>query len=366
MHLMASHASHGISLHLIAPSSEMPPSEELDRNAENRMIELDPKHDRFLQPLMATLEQVAAIFERQLASEFPAVESLCSHVSRYRGKMLRPTLTLLSGVAATDGDLGVLESDDLRRLSAVFEMIHMATLVHDDVLDEADQRRGGETVNRLNDNETAVMLGDYLISNAFHLAATIGDADLTERIGRVTNTLCEGELIQLHHRDDLGLDLETYLATIRRKTAVLVGACGQLGARVAGGTEKTAAALGVFGEHLGVAFQIRDDVFDLEGETEVVGKSVGRDLAKGKLTLPMIILLDSAETVTFADAVEAFRQRDATAVLQLLRNADATSKAIAFAVEQVEAAKSAIEDLPLGGTEDLLRDLADSVVDRNH
>ena len=372
-HLTASHgisrhltASHGISLHLTAPSSEPPPGEELDRDTENRMIELDPKHDRFLQPLMATLEQVAAIFERQLASEFPAVESLCSHVSRYRGKMLRPTLTLLSGVAAADGDLGVLESDDLRRLSAVFEMIHMATLVHDDVLDEADQRRGGETVNRLNDNETAVMLGDYLISNAFHLAATIGDADLTERIGRVTNTLCEGELIQLHHRDDLGLDLETYLATIRRKTAVLVGACGQLGARVAGGTEETAAALGIFGEHLGVAFQIRDDVFDLEGETEVVGKSVGRDLAKGKLTLPMIILLDSAETVTFADAVEAFRQRDASAVLQLLRDADATGKAIAFAVEQVEAAKSAIEGLPLGGTEDLLRDLADSVVDRSH
>ena len=123
---------------------------------------------------------------------------------------------------------------------------------------------------------------------------------------------------------------------------------------------------GIFGEHLGVAFQIRDDVFDLEGETEVVGKSVGRDLAKGKLTLPMIILLDSADPVTFADAVDAFRQRDASAVLQLLRDADATGNAIAFAVKQVEAAKSAIEGLPLGGTEDLLRDLADSVVDRNH
>ncbi|RPG15142.1 MAG: polyprenyl synthetase family protein [Phycisphaera sp. TMED9] len=329
------------------------------------MIELDSQHDRFIQPLMTTLEVVAELFERQLASEFPAVESLCRHVSRYRGKMLRPTLTLLSGVAAMDGDIGVLESKDLRRLSAVFEMIHMATLVHDDVLDEADHRRGGETVNRLNDNETAVMLGDYLISNAFHLAATIGDADLTERIGRVTNTLCEGELIQLHHRDDLGLDLDTYLATIRRKTAVLVGACGRLGARVAGGSEATAAALGIFGEHLGVAFQIRDDVFDLEGETAVVGKSVGRDLAKGKLTLPMILLLDSAETRTFADAVDAFRRRDADAVLQLLREADATGKAISFANEQVETAKTAIEGLPLGGTEDLLRDLADSVVARS-
>ena len=134
---------------------------------------------------------------------------------------------------------------------------------------------------------------------------------------------------------------------------------------MAGGTEETSAALGVFGEHLGVAFQIRDDVLDLEGETEMVGKSVGRDLAKGKLTLPMIILLDSAETATFADAVDAFRRRDAVAVLQLLRAADATGKAIAFAIEQVDAAKSVIEGLPLGGTEDLLYDLADSVVARS-
>ena len=204
------------------------------------MIEIDARHERFVQPLATALGAVASIFERQLASEFPAVESLCNHVGRYRGKMLRPTLTLLSGLAARKGDVTALESDSLRRLAAVFEMIHMATLVHDDVLDEADDRRGGATVNRLNDNETAVMLGDYLISNAFHLAASIGDADLTERIGRVTNTLCEGELIQLHHRDDLGLDLETYLATIRRKTAVLVGACGSLGARIAGADEDAA------------------------------------------------------------------------------------------------------------------------------
>ena len=330
------------------------------------MIEIDARHERFVQPLATALEAVASIFERQLASEFPAVESLCNHVGRYRGKMLRPTLTLLSGLAAREGDLAALESDDLRRLAAVFEMIHMATLVHDDVLDEADDRRGGATVNRLNDNETAVMLGDYLISNAFHLAASIGDADLTERIGRVTNTLCEGELIQLHHRDDLGLDLETYLATIRRKTAVLVGACGSLGARVAGGSDVAGEALGIFGERLGIAFQIRDDVFDLDGDAAVVGKSVGRDLAKGKLTLPMILLLDGADATVFSRAVDAFRSRDSGAVLRLLQEGDAITRAIAFATEQVAVAKDAIEGVPLGGTEALLDDLADAVVARDH
>ncbi|MCP4497364.1 MAG: polyprenyl synthetase family protein, partial [Phycisphaeraceae bacterium] len=268
-------------------------------------------------------------------------------------------------LAAREGDVAVLENDALCRLAAVFEMIHMATLVHDDVLDEADDRRGGATVNRLNDNETAVMLGDYLISNAFHLAAGIGDADLTERIGRVTNTLCEGELIQLHHRDDLGLDLETYLATIRRKTAVLVGACGSLGARVAGGTDSASEALGVFGERLGIAFQIRDDVFDLDGDAAVVGKSVGRDLAKGKMTLPMILLLDGADSTVFSEAVDAFRSRDPEAVLRLLKEGDAITRAIKFATEQVDDAKDAIAGVPLGGTEALLDDLADAVVARD-
>ncbi len=330
------------------------------------MIELDPRHERIVAPLATALEQVSSIFEGQLKSEFPAVADLCGHVAKYRGKMLRPTLTLISGVAARGGDVEVLRHDHLQRLSAVVEMIHMATLVHDDILDEADDRRGGATVNRLRGNETAVMLGDYLISNAFHLAASIGDADLTERLGRVTNTLCEGELVQLHHREDLGLDFQTYLEIIRRKTAVLVGACGRLGARVVGGSAKTADALGDFGERLGIAFQVVDDILDLEGDLETVGKTVGRDLEKGKLTLPMILLLDEGDPTTFAAAVEAFRAGDSQSILGLLRSGDAIQRARSFAVDQVDAAIGAIETLDLGDSKDLLRDLAAAVVDRNH
>lgn len=329
------------------------------------MIELDPRHERIAVPLTSALEDVAGVFEGQLASDYPAVSDLCDHVSRYRGKMLRPTLTLLSGVAALKGDVEILGNPDLLRLSAVVEMIHMATLVHDDILDEADDRRGGATVNRLRGNETAVMLGDYLISNAFHLAASIGDADLTERLGRVTNTLCEGELVQLHHRDDLGLDFRTYLEIIRRKTAVLVGACGRLGGRVVGGEESTCEALGRFGEHLGVAFQVIDDILDLEGDLETVGKSVGRDLEKGKLTLPMILLLDGSGPEDFGAAVEAFRAGDAKGILALLQAGDAIDRARGFAVEQVDAAISAIEGLDLGDSEGLFRDLAKAVVVRN-
>ena len=329
------------------------------------MIDLDPRHERIAVPLAQALDAVADIFEGQIQSEYPAVADLCGHVARYRGKMLRPTLTLLAGVASRRGEVEVLEDRDLLRLAAVVEMIHMATLVHDDVLDEADDRRGGATVNRLRGNETAVMLGDYLISNAFHLAASIGDADLTERLGRVTNTLCEGELVQLHHRDDLGLDFSTYLEIIRRKTAVLVGACGRPGARVAGGDQATCEALGDFGERIGIAFQVVDDILDVEGDLETVGKTVGLDLHKGKLTLPMILLLDGSDPTLFARAVDAFRSEDSVQLMKLLRSSDAIDRARAFAVEQVDAAVTSITGLDLGDSQELLRDLAGAVVDRN-
>ena len=329
------------------------------------MIEIDPAHAHLTTPLAHALGEVERRFEAQLLSEFPAVSDLCEHVSSYRGKMLRPTMTLVSGIAAAKGDASILERDGLIRLAAVVEMIHMATLVHDDVLDEADDRRGGATVNRLRGNETAVMLGDYLISNAFHLAASIGDADLTERLGRVTNTLCEGELVQLHHRDDLGLDFSTYLEIIRRKTAVLVGACGRLGARVAGGDQATCEALGDFGERIGIAFQVVDDILDVEGDLETVGKTVGLDLHKGKLTLPMILLLDGSDPTLFAGAVDAFRSEDSVQLMKLLRSSDAIDRARAFAVEQVDAAVTSITGLDLGDSQELLRDLAGAVVDRN-
>lgn len=329
------------------------------------MIEIDPAHAHLAAPLADALGAVERRFEAQLVSEFPAVSDLCEHVSRYRGKMLRPTLTLLSGIAAARGDASILERDALVRLAAVVEMIHMATLVHDDVLDEADDRRGGRTVNRLRGNETAVMLGDYLISNAFHLAATIGDAGLTVKLGEITNTLCEGELIQLHHREDLGLDFPTYLEVIRRKTAVLVGGCGRLGALVAGGDERTCEALGRFGEELGIAFQVRDDILDLDGDADEVGKTLGRDLAKGKLTLPVILLLDTAPPDRFERVVHAFESHDSQLLLELLRESDGMDRALAFARERVDAGVAAIDGLDLGGTEALLRDLAASVITRS-
>jgi octaprenyl-diphosphate synthase len=309
-----------------------------------------------LAPLLA---EVGKAFERQLASDLPPVNTLCRHVERYRGKMLRPTMVFLCGQAfGPVGERHVI-------VAATCEMIHMATLVHDDVLDEAEVRRKGHTVNHLRGNEVAVMLGDYLISNAFHLCSRAGDPALNLRLGEVTNTLCEGELVQLSHREDLSLDERTYFEIVRRKTAVLIGACCELGAELSGAPADAVAALRRFGEGIGVAFQIQDDLLDLEGRQDVVGKSLGRDLEKGKLTLPVIIHLAQASGEVRERTIEAIRARDGAALLAELTASGSLAAARSRAVELVAAARTELRHVPAGLSRDALDAAAMAIVHRD-
>jgi octaprenyl-diphosphate synthase len=309
-----------------------------------------------LAPLLA---EVGKAFERQLASDLPPVNTLCRHVERYRGKMLRPTMVFLCGQAfGPVGERHVI-------VAATCEMIHMATLVHDDVLDEAEVRRKGHTVNHLRGNEVAVMLGDYLISNAFHLCSRAGDPALNLRLGEVTNTLCEGELVQLSHREDLSLDERTYFEIVRRKTAVLIGACCELGAQLSGAPADAVAALRRFGEGIGVAFQIQDDLLDLEGRQDVVGKSLGRDLEKGKLTLPVIIHLAQASGEVRERTIEAIRARDGAALLAELTASGSLAAARSRAVELVAAARTELRHVPAGLSRDALDAAAMAIVHRD-
>jgi octaprenyl-diphosphate synthase len=287
------------------------------------------------------------------------VNTLCRHVERYRGKMLRPTMVFLCGQAfGPVGERHVI-------VAATCEMIHMATLVHDDVLDEAAVRRKGHTVNHLRGNEVAVMLGDYLISNAFHLCSRAGDPALNLRLGEVTNTLCEGELVQLSHREDLSLDERTYFEIVRRKTAVLIGACCELGAQLSGAPADAVAALRRFGEGIGVAFQIQDDLLDLEGRQDVVGKSLGRDLEKGKLTLPVIIHLAQASGEVRERTIEAIRARDGVALLAELTASGSLAAARSRAVELVAAARTELRHVPAGLSRDALDAAAMAIVHRD-
>jgi octaprenyl-diphosphate synthase len=235
------------------------------------------------------LEAVERLFHAELRSDVPSVNALVKHVSRFRGKMLRPSLVLLCGKA-----VGGEVTDAHVVVATVVEMVHMATLVHDDVLDEAELRRKGATINHLKGNEAAVMLGDYLISHSFHLCSSLDSQTCSREIGRTTNEVCEGELLQIDNRNNLDLTEETYYQIIGRKTAGLTATCCKLGARLSGADEALAKRLDTFGRALGTAFQIQDDLLDITGDTATVGKTLGIDAEKGKMTLPMIHFLRTA------------------------------------------------------------------------
>ena len=234
------------------------------------------------------LGSVGLLLENHLKNKHEAVNEVCQYLSGYRGKMLRPSLVLLSW-RSVQNKCDVPR--DVHRAAGVVELIHLATLVHDDVLDEADIRRGGQTINSLWGNEGAVMLGDYLLSSAFHLCSTILNPDLNILLGEVTNTLCAGELVQLYHRNDVELELSDYYQIIHDKTASLISAACKIGGILGDADKKTVGDLGVFGKSIGTAFQIKDDLIDILSDVDSAGKPTGKDVAKGKMTLPAILML---------------------------------------------------------------------------
>lgn len=316
--------------------------------------------------IRSELVQVTAVFDAQLESDQPCVNALARHIEHYRGKMLRPMLVLLSAAATDRWPAGLARIlPGHRVLAATVEMIHMATLVHDDVLDEAELRRKGRTINALAGNEAAVMLGDYLISNAFHLCSSLGDPRLNLALGKVTNTLCEGELVQLSNRGNWELDEPTYFEIVRRKTASLVGASCELGAELAGANDQVSRALGRFGEDLGIAFQIQDDVLDLMGTDDEVGKSTGRDLAKGKLTLPVVKLLRGECSDSRVRALDLIQSNDAVGLRAKVVESGSLEAARNVALGLVHQAKGQLACVPPGPVRDLLHTMADAVVDRS-
>jgi octaprenyl-diphosphate synthase len=275
--------------------------------------------------------------------------------------MLRPCLVLLTGKAC--GEL----RDAHTVIATVVEMVHMATLVHDDVLDEAELRRKGATINHLRGNEAAVMLGDYLISHSYHLCSGL-DSQLASRlIARTTNQVCEGELLQIDNRNNIDLDEATYLEIITRKTASLTAMCSLLGAEFAGASKAIVSQMELFGLSLGIAFQIQDDILDIVGDTRTVGKTLGIDVEKGKMTLPMIHFLRTAPAehrqllrslLTSNDADKAERIRN------LILPSGSMDYAHAKAREYAGRAREALTTLPDSDARRVLEMMAEFVVSR--
>lgn len=305
---------------------------------------------------------VERVFATELASDDQAVSDVVDYVAHFRGKRLRPTLTLLAG-HATGGI-----TRDHHVIAAVVEMIHVATLVHDDVLDGATVRRHAETVHTRWDVPTSVLLGDHLFTHAFHLASSLGRADVCRQIGRATNRVCEGELIQHAEQGRIGLVEERYLQIIGRKTAELIAISCSLGA-TRNGDDTHAAAFAEYGRSLGIAFQIADDLLDFAGSEDEVGKTLGSDLGQAKLTLPVILALAEAGPQHRDRLVQGLRSGDrderatVVAILEELGAIDATrARASSYAAQ----ARAALGPIPPGPARDVLEAMTRFAVERSH
>jgi octaprenyl-diphosphate synthase len=313
------------------------------------------------EPIAEDLREADRVLRDELVSDQAFISDLCQHVGQFHGKRVRPALLLLAGRAC-----GAVTREH-HVLAAVVELVHIATLVHDDVLDEADVRRRAATVNRLWGNERAVLMGDFLISHAFHLCSSLDSQFASRAIGQATNITCEGEMMQVLHRGNLELGESEYLDIISRKTAELIAVSCMLGARVAGADEGVVRRLYTFGRCLGVAFQIADDLLDLTGDEAEVGKSLGRDVHKGKLTLPLIHYLRTQSPARRGQLMGLLRGDDPQRYRQiagLLQDSDSLDYAYQAAFTQIAQAREAISALPACGAKQSLDVMAEYVVTR--
>lgn len=317
---------------------------------------------RLFEPVESELALVTQRLQRELRHEDPFIDELAKHCFRIGGKRLRPALLLLA--AKSVGEI----NDAHRVLAAVVEMVHTATLVHDDVLDEAEIRRHEQTANARWDNQTSVLLGDYLFSHAFYLASTLDTTFGCRAIGRATNTVCEGELKQTAASGTFDIAEETYFDIIQAKTAELTACSALLGAHYAGADAATVKVLESYGKHIGIAFQIADDLLDLEGEEHLTGKSLGTDLTNQKMTLPLIQLRDSlnpAEQSRLRSLFEDPSSEKRATLVSWLEASGAMQHARTIALRHIEQATSEIEPLPDTPAKRTLLQIAQFVVRRN-
>lgn len=315
-------------------------------------------------PVEQEMARVEQLLREQMRNRHAFVDELVRYGCLLGGKRLRPALLLLIAKS-----VGAVRQEHLV-LAAVVEMIHTATLVHDDVLDEADMRRHLATVNARWDNESSVLLGDYLFTHAFYLASTLESTQACRLIGKATNLVCEGEIRQKGSRANYQLTEAEYLSIISAKTAELCACCGELGALFAGGDAATVEAMAQFGRKLGVAFQIADDLLDVQGDEQATGKSLGTDLEKQKPTLPLIRAMQVASPAA-RDALLAALEEPASGRRLLLTNLLEELGAIEYTRQTAlgfaqEARELLADRLAPSPSRQVLELMTDLVVNRSH
>lgn len=326
------------------------------------------KNETVIDQLQSLLEKdmsaVETLLKARAKSPVNIIPDLSDYIVSAGGKRLRPMITLAAAKAVGDS------SHATHALAAAVEFIHTATLLHDDVVDESDLRRGKPAAKSVWGNSASILVGDFLFARAFTLMVETESLEILDILSNASSVIAEGEVRQLAAQGRLDLPTEDYLAIIEAKTAALFEAASRAGA-LSGGSEEHADALASYGKNLGLAFQIVDDVLDYGGTTSVIGKVVGDDFREGKITLPVIIARrrGKAEDHAFwARALDVSRQEesDLARAIHLIRSTGAAEATIAEADAYVGLAKSALESLPDTQWKTLLADLADFCVQRVH
>lgn len=321
-------------------------------------------HDRLAALLAPEMAQVNTLIRTRMASQHaPRIPEVTAHLVDAGGKRLRPMLTLAAAqMCGYDGPHHI-------NLAATVEFIHTATLLHDDVVDESNQRRGRPTANLLWDNKSSVLVGDYLFSRSFQLMVETGSLRVLDILANASATIAEGEVLQLSAAQNLATDEAIYLQVVRGKTAALFSAATQVGGVIADAPEPQVEALFRYGDALGIAFQIVDDLLDYQGDSTATGKNVGDDFRERKLTLPVIKAVaqaDPDERAFWVRTIEQGKQSDgdldeAQRLMQKYGTLDATR---ADANMWADLARAALSDLPDHPIRTLLDDLAGYVVSR--
>jgi len=311
---------------------------------------------------------VDALIRRRLASDVVLINQVAEYIVGAGGKRLRPMLLLLA-TGALGGRKGQGIGADAHQLAAVVEFIHTATLLHDDVVDESDLRRGRRTANAVWGNAASVLVGDFLYSRSFQLMVELERMPVMQILADTTNRIAEGEVLQLLHVRNPDTDEAAYLRVIERKTAVLFAAATRLGALLCDADEVTCDALHDYGLNLGYAFQIADDVLDYASDAQTLGKNLGDDLAEGKATLPLIHAIAHSDEATRALLRAAIEQGDTGALPQVLSAIHATGGldySRRRASEYALAAERALDGLDDNDYTAALRGLARYAVSRDH
>ncbi len=314
-----------------------------------------------LSPIADDLGQVDAMIRQRLSSEVVLINQIGAHIIAAGGKRMRPALLLLAARA-----LGC-RSTAPQLLAAIIEFIHTATLLHDDVVDSSDRRRGHRTANAVWGNPGAVLSGDFLYSRSFQMMVEAGHMDIMKVMADTTNAIAEGEVLQLMTCGDPEVNEARYLRVIELKTARLFEAAGRLGALAAQADAPAQDRLARYGHHLGMAFQLVDDVLDYTAQPEISGKNLGTDLAEGKPTLPLIRTLETgtpAQRALIRSAVRDGRLENLEAVLAAVESAGGITYSAALAKHHADQAVSAVAGLPESAYQQALAGLARFAVER--